>query len=87
MLNPHDDVSLRRVINVPARGIGKGVMESLEAVEIARTDRRDLPPLLAGLQPVASSGTRSGRGWCTPSTTAAGAARASLTAFRDLITG
>ena len=30
VINPHDDVSLRRVINVPARGIGKGVMESLE---------------------------------------------------------
>ena len=34
VLNPHDDVSLRRVINVPARGIGKGVMESLEAVDL-----------------------------------------------------
>ena len=30
LLNPHDDVSLHRVINVPARGIGKGVMASLE---------------------------------------------------------
>ena len=30
VINPHDDVSLRRVINVPARGIGKGVMEALE---------------------------------------------------------
>ena len=30
IINPHDDVSLRRVINVPARGIGKGVMEALD---------------------------------------------------------
>jgi DNA helicase-2/ATP-dependent DNA helicase PcrA len=30
VINPHDDVSLRRVINVPARGIGKGVMEGLQ---------------------------------------------------------
>ena len=52
VLNPHDDVRLRRVINVPARGIGKGVMESLDAVEVGPDD--DLPPLLAGLQPVAS---------------------------------
>ena len=53
MLNPHDDVSLRRVINVPARGIGKGVMDSLEAVEVGPDD--DLPPLLAGLQPVVNA--------------------------------
>jgi DNA helicase-2/ATP-dependent DNA helicase PcrA len=31
LLNPHDSVSLRRVINVPARGVGKGVMDSLDA--------------------------------------------------------
>jgi DNA helicase II / ATP-dependent DNA helicase PcrA len=31
LINPDDDVSLRRVINVPTRGIGKGVMEALEA--------------------------------------------------------
>jgi DNA helicase II / ATP-dependent DNA helicase PcrA len=30
LLNPHDDVSLRRVINTPARGIGKGVMDVIE---------------------------------------------------------
>ena len=33
LLNPDDDVSLRRVINVPPRGIGQGVMEGLEGVE------------------------------------------------------
>jgi DNA helicase-2/ATP-dependent DNA helicase PcrA len=46
VLNPHDDVSLRRVINVPARGIGKGVMDSLQSI-----DPNDVvssaPPLLA----------------------------------------
>src|SRR5262245_3910240 len=31
VINPHDDVSLRRVINVPARGIGKGVMDAVES--------------------------------------------------------
>ena len=32
ILNPDDDVSLRRILNVPARGIGPGVMERLEDV-------------------------------------------------------
>jgi DNA helicase-2/ATP-dependent DNA helicase PcrA len=30
IINPHDDVSFRRVVNVPARGIGKVVMDALE---------------------------------------------------------
>src|SRR3954468_4089343 len=55
IINPHDDVSLRRVINVPARGIGKGVMESLEAVDPAAESVPggfdELPLLAAGLQP------------------------------------
>ncbi|MGH9201117.1 MAG: ATP-dependent helicase, partial [Vicinamibacterales bacterium] len=50
VLNPHDDVALRRVINVPARGIGKGLMEALERVALGE-GARELPPLLAGLQP------------------------------------
>ena len=40
VINPHDDVSLRRVINVPARGIGKGVMDSLQAIDPDAVARR-----------------------------------------------
>src|SRR3954469_13952652 len=53
VINPHDDVSFRRVVNVPARGIGKGVMEAIEQIG-ADTDTyidEDLPLLSAGLQP------------------------------------
>ena len=60
VINPHDDVSLRRVINVPARGIGKGVMDALEKRRRPTVDD-DLPLLLAGLQPALSRRTRSGR--------------------------
>ena len=84
VLNPHDDVSLRRVINVPARGIGKGVMESLEAVDLP-TDA-DMPPLLAGLQPVATNNSLWARlVHAVDRRLLAPRAVASLTAFRDLI--
>jgi DNA helicase-2/ATP-dependent DNA helicase PcrA len=33
IINPHDDVSFRRIVNVPARGIGKSVIDALEAVQ------------------------------------------------------
>jgi DNA helicase II / ATP-dependent DNA helicase PcrA len=85
VLNPHDDVSLRRVINVPARGVGKGVMEALERVELD-VDSVDTPPLLVGLRPEASNNSL----WArlvhgveqrafTPRATA------SLAAFKDLL--
>jgi DNA helicase II / ATP-dependent DNA helicase PcrA len=41
LINPHDDISLRRVINVPARGIGKGVLDALD-----RVSAEEAPPLL-----------------------------------------
>ncbi len=85
VLSPHDDVSLRRVINAPARGIGRGVMESLEAVE--RVGGPAAPPLLAGLDPVVSSNSLWARvteaverRLLTPR------ANAALAAFRDLLT-
>lgn len=85
VLNPHDDVSLRRVINVPARGIGKGVMESLEAVELSADI--ELPPLLAGLQPVATNNSLWARlVHAIEGRMLAPRAIASLTAFRDLLT-
>ena len=40
VINPHDDVSLRRVINVPARGIGKGVMDAVEKLPAGDAIRR-----------------------------------------------
>jgi DNA helicase II / ATP-dependent DNA helicase PcrA len=84
VLNPHDDVSLRRVINVPARGIGKGVMESLDSVETPTES--DLPPLLAGLQPVASNTSLWARlVHAVERRQLAPRATASLAAFRDLL--
>src|SRR5215467_778444 len=55
VINPHDDVSLRRVINVPARGIGKGVMETIDALALEPESFEDLPLLSAGLQPTLSA--------------------------------
>src|SRR4029079_769138 len=50
VINPHDDVSLRRVINVPARGIGKGVMDAVENFSPGADDdaAADFPLLAAG---------------------------------------
>jgi len=49
LINPHDDVSFRRVVNVPARGIGRTVLDSLETIELDGADAVDIPLLAAGL--------------------------------------
>src|SRR6187397_1277733 len=54
IINPHDDVSLRRVINVPARGIGKGVMDSLQSISPDDVVTSAPPLLAAGLGDVLS---------------------------------
>jgi len=55
VMNPHDDVSFRRVVNVPTRGIGKTVIEALEAVNLDVDDQLSTPLFAVGLQPITSS--------------------------------
>src|SRR5947207_7091845 len=88
IINPHDDVSLRRVINVPARGIGKGVMEAVEQLPVGDDESviDTLPLLAAGLKPALSANSlwaRLVRG--LERRAFPGRAAASLTAFRDLM--
>jgi DNA helicase-2/ATP-dependent DNA helicase PcrA len=79
LVNPDDDVSLRRVINAPARGIGKGVMDTLAAAPagLGLSADQGLSPhslwsrLVGGLD----RGAFGGR------------AATSLSVFRDLVRG
>ncbi len=86
IINPHDDVSLRRVINVPARGIGKGVMDSLQAVDPDAV-LADAPPLLAaGLQEISSARSLWAKlVYVVDEGKVAPRAVAALRAFRDLM--
>ena len=88
IINPHDDVSLRRVINVPARGVGKGVMDSLQAIDPDRI-AADAPPLLAaGLAEVSSARSLWARlVYAVDEGKLGDRAVGSLRAFRDLIVG
>ena len=87
IINPHDDVSLRRVINVPARGVGKGVMDGLQAIDPAAIDA-DAPPLLAaGLQEISSARSLWAKlVYAIDESKLPNRAVASLRVFRDLIT-
>ena len=84
LLNPHDDVSLRRVINVPARGIGRGVMESLEGIAAD-----EAPPLLlaSGLAVPAPDSLWTKLNRAVDERLVPPRALTSLRTFRDLITG
>jgi DNA helicase-2/ATP-dependent DNA helicase PcrA len=86
IINPHDDVSLRRVINVPARGIGKGVMDALQAIEPEQV-MADAPPLLAaGLAEVASARSLWARlVYAVDEGRLGNRATSALRSFRDLI--
>ncbi|HUU33062.1 MAG TPA: UvrD-helicase domain-containing protein [Vicinamibacterales bacterium] len=87
VLNPHDDVAIRRVINVPPRGIGKGVMDALERVDASVTDDR-AAPLLAGLEQIAATNTLWAKiDHAVTRGTLAARQSASLAAFRDMLLG
>ncbi|MEO8078696.1 MAG: UvrD-helicase domain-containing protein [Acidobacteriota bacterium] len=88
IINPHDDVSLRRVINVPARGIGKGVMDSLQAID-PNAVLANAPPLLAaGLQDITSARSLWAKlVYAVDDGRLTSRATAALRTFRDLIAG
>jgi DNA helicase-2/ATP-dependent DNA helicase PcrA len=88
IMNPHDDVSLRRVVNVPARGIGKGVMDSLQAIDPHAAHADATPLLSAGLQEVTSARSLWARlVLAVQDAKLAPRAVASLRGFRDLLVG
>src|SRR5256886_372740 len=82
LINPHDDVSLRRVINVPPRGIGRGVMDSVEHISA-----EEAAPLLAagGIAMPAPRSLWTKLNRAVDEHMVAPRAAASLRAFRDLM--
>jgi DNA helicase II / ATP-dependent DNA helicase PcrA len=88
IMNPHDDVSLRRVINVPARGVGKGVMEALTAIDPDAVLAGAPPLLAAGLQEISSARSLWAKMvYAIDEGRLAARATASVRVFRDLIVG
>jgi DNA helicase-2/ATP-dependent DNA helicase PcrA len=89
LINPHDDVSFRRVVNVPARGVGKSVLDTLDAIDLSEHAARADTPLLTADQPTAAPPRSL---WTKLSValdrrTAPPRALAALKAFHDLIVG
>ena len=84
LINPHDDVSLRRVINVPARGIGKGVMDAVDNVSA-----EEAPPLLlaSGIAVPAPNSLWTKLNRAIDERLVPQRALTSLRTFRDLIVG
>jgi DNA helicase-2/ATP-dependent DNA helicase PcrA len=84
LLNPHDDISLRRVINVPTRGIGKGVMDTIDHISAD-----EAPPLLAagGIVMPAPRSLWTKLTLAIDDRLVTPRAAASLRTFRDLIVG
>jgi DNA helicase-2/ATP-dependent DNA helicase PcrA len=82
IINPHDDVSVRRVINAPARGIGKGVLDSVD-----RVSAEEAPPLLlaSGLAVPAPNSLWTKVSRAVDERLVPARALASLKTFRDLI--
>ena len=88
IINPHDDVSLRRVINVPARGVGKGVMDSLQSISPDDVVTNAPPLLAAGLGEVLSVRSLWARLlYAVDEGKLANRAVTALRTFRDLIAG
>jgi DNA helicase-2/ATP-dependent DNA helicase PcrA len=86
LLNPHDDLSFKRVVNVPARGIGKGVLEALAAIDLDAAARDEVPLLASGLKEAASHRSLWSRvTYAVEQHELTPRAVASLTVFRDLI--
>jgi len=87
VLNPHDDVSLRRVVNVPSRGIGKAVLDAVDGVDPGG-DPDHLPLLAAGPEPVTALRSLWARlQLVVAKRLLAPRALSALVAFRDLIAG
>ena len=64
---PHDEVSLKRVINVPPRGVGKKALEAIEAAALGKTwdeALQDLPGI-AGLTPKVQKSLGAFYAWLT----------------------